>query len=130
MVNFDLPWNPMQIEQRLGRIHRIGQQHDVVVVNLVARRTIEERILSVLEAKINLFELVVGELDMILGRVDDDYDFERSVFQAHLDSADDAEFADRLDAMGDRLAAARREHMVSRERNDALIADPEAPDAL
>jgi len=82
MVNFDLPWNPMQIEQRLGRIHRIGQQHDVVVVNLVARRTIEERILSVLEAKINLFELVVGELDMILGRVDEDYDFERSVFQA------------------------------------------------
>ncbi|MCA1689432.1 MAG: DEAD/DEAH box helicase, partial [Actinobacteria bacterium] len=66
MVNFDLPWNPMQIEQRLGRIHRVGQEHDVMLTNLVARDTIEERILQVLQAKINLFELVVGELDMIL----------------------------------------------------------------
>jgi SNF2 family DNA or RNA helicase len=123
MVNFDLPWNPMQIEQRLGRIHRIGQQHDVVVVNLVARGTVEERILSVLEAKINLFELVVGELDMILGRVDEEYDFERSVFEAHLASSDDAEFVDRLEAMGDQLAKARGDYLLSRERNDALIAD-------
>ena len=69
MVNFDLPWNPMQIEQRLGRIHRIGQTSDVLLINLVARGTVEERILELLEAKINLFELVVGELDMILGRV-------------------------------------------------------------
>jgi SNF2 family DNA or RNA helicase len=125
MVNFDLPWNPMQIEQRLGRIHRIGQEHDVVVVNLVGRETVEERILSVLEAKINLFELVVGELDMILGRIDDEYDFERSVYEAHLASSDDAEFVNRLEAMGDQLATARRDYLVSRERNDALIADPE-----
>ena len=76
MVNVDLPWNPMQIEQRLGRLHRVGQQHDVVLTNLVGRGTIEQRILHVLEPKINLFELVVGELDMILGRVDDDFDFE------------------------------------------------------
>lgn len=60
MANFDLPWNPMQIEQRMGRIHRIGQDHDVEVTNLVSRGTIEERVLGVLEAKINLFELVVG----------------------------------------------------------------------
>jgi SNF2 family DNA or RNA helicase len=130
MVNFDLPWNPMQIEQRLGRIHRIGQEHDVVVVNLVGRDTVEQRILSVLEAKINLFELVVGELDMILGRVDEEYDFERSVFEAHLASSDDAEFVDRLEAMGDQLAAARRDYLLSRERNDAIIADADGhPDA-
>src|SRR5205814_5667278 len=65
MVNVDLPWNPMQIEQRLGRLHRVGQEHDVLLTNLVVRGTIEQRILHVLEAKINLFELVVGELDMI-----------------------------------------------------------------
>ena len=82
MVNFDLPWNPMQIEQRLGRLHRIGQEHDVTLTNLVSRGTIEQRVLHVLEAKINLFELVVGELDMILGRVDDDFDFETAVFDA------------------------------------------------
>ena len=80
MVNFDLPWNPMKIEQRLGRIHRIGQRHDVEVTNLLCKGTIEERVMGVLESKINLFELVVGELDMILGRVDD----ELRPFRAHV----------------------------------------------
>lgn len=121
MVNFDLPWNPMRIEQRLGRIHRIGQTHDVEVTNLVSRGTIEDRVLGVLEAKINLFELVVGELDMILGRVDDDLDFESFVFDAHVASRDDQEFDERIEAFGADLARARAAHMTGRERNDALV---------
>lgn len=121
MVNVDLPWNPMQIEQRLGRIHRIGQEHDVVLTNLVARGSIEQRILHVLEAKINLFELVVGELDMILGRIDDDFDFEGSVFDAFIDSTDDAEFAERLETLGAQLAGASRDYLGSRGAVDALV---------
>jgi SNF2 family DNA or RNA helicase len=121
MVNVDLPWNPMQIEQRLGRIHRIGQDHDVLLTNLVARGTIEQRILHVLESKINLFELVVGELDMILGRIEDDLDFEGSIFDAFVDAADDAEFAARLDALGEQLARARGEYLQSRHAVDALV---------
>lgn len=121
MINFDLPWNPLQLEQRLGRIHRIGQDHDVVVTNLVARHTIEERILRVLEAKLNLFELVVGELDMVLGRVDDDFDFESSVFAAHVASHDDDELDARLAALGDDLACARLAHLTARERVDGLV---------
>jgi SNF2 family DNA or RNA helicase len=121
MINVDLPWNPMQIEQRLGRLHRIGQRSDVVLANLVGRGTIEERILHVLESKINLFELVVGELDMILGRVDDDFDLESSIFNAYVESADDAEFDSRLAALGDALAAARSEYLSSRTAVDALV---------
>lgn len=121
MVNFDLPWNPMQIEQRLGRIHRIGQTQDVVLTNLVTRGTVEERILEVLEAKINLFELVVGELDMILGRVQDDFDFEAFLFKAHVESGDDAEFAARLELLGTQLAEARREYLGSRALGDLLV---------
>jgi SNF2 family DNA or RNA helicase len=121
MVNVDLPWNPMQIEQRVGRIHRIGQTHDVVLTNLVARGTIEQRILHVLETKINLFELVVGELDMILGRIDDDFDFESSVFDAFIESGDDSEFAARIDALGEQLAAARGDYLSSRGAVDALV---------
>jgi SNF2 family DNA or RNA helicase len=121
MVNADVPWNPMQIEQRLGRIHRIGQDHDVVVTNLVGRGTIEERILRVLEAKINLFELVVGELDMILGRVQDDFDLESFVYGAHVASCDDDELDTRLTALGDELARARSEHLVGRARVDDLV---------
>ncbi|MDP9387117.1 MAG: DEAD/DEAH box helicase [Actinomycetota bacterium] len=123
MVNYDLPWNPMQLEQRLGRVHRIGQDHDVTLTNLVGRDTIEERILRVLEAKLNLFELVVGELDMILGRIEEDFDFESSVFQAHLASRDDEELDTRLGALGDELAAARTEHHAGRARVDQLIED-------
>jgi len=121
MINFDLPWNPMQIEQRLGRIHRIGQTHDVVLTNLVARGTIEERILEVLHSKLNLFELVIGELDMVLGRVSDDFDFEDAVFDAHVASHDDTELADRLDALGEAMLQARADHAESRSRTDELV---------
>lgn len=121
MVNVDLPWNPMQIEQRLGRLHRIGQEHDVLLTNLVARGTIEQRILRVLETKINLFELVVGELDMILGRIDNDYDFEGSIFDAFVDADGDADFAARLDVLGTQLARARGEYLHSRGTVDALV---------
>jgi SNF2 family DNA or RNA helicase len=126
MVNFDLPWNPMQIEQRLGRIHRIGQQHDVLLTNLVARGTLEERLLEVLQRKLNLFELVVGELDMILGRIADELDFEALVFREYVTSRDDSEFATRLEDVGDGLAGARAAYLEARDRVDSLAAAPEA----
>ncbi len=123
MINMDLPWNPMQIEQRLGRLHRVGQDHDVLLANLVSRGTIEERILRVLESKINLFELVVGELDMILGRVTDDFDFETSVFTAYVTAADDAAFAALLDDLGADLARARSDYLRTRGAVDQLVGE-------
>ena len=127
MVNMDLPWNPMQIEQRLGRLHRVGQDRDVLLTNLVASGTIEEQVLLVLEAKISLFELVVGELDMILGRIDDDFDFdfEATVFDAFLASGDDVEFGERMAAIGDDLARARTDYLASRAAIDNLVGDQE-----
>jgi SNF2 family DNA or RNA helicase len=125
MINVDLPWNPMQIEQRVGRLHRVGQEHDVIITNLVAKGTIEQRVLRVLESKINLFELVVGELDLILGRLDDEFDLEWSIFDAYLRSADDREFDARLDSIGDDLARARRDYLDSRGALDALVGEDE-----
>ena len=66
LINYDLPWNPMRIEQRIGRIHRYGQQHDVKIYNFSMADTIEDHVLSLLYNKINLFERVVGDLDQIL----------------------------------------------------------------
>jgi len=123
MINLDLPWNPMQIEQRLGRLHRVGQTHDVLLTNLVSKGSIEERILHVLETKINMFELVVGELDMILGRIDDDFDFERAVFDAFATADDDRAFARRMDEIGADLVAARDTYLRSRLGMDALVGD-------
>ena len=127
MVNVDLPWNPMQIEQRLGRLHRVGQTHEVLLTNLVSRGTIEQRILHVLEAKINMFELVVGELDMILGRVDEEFDFEASVFDAFAASCDDAQFEARMDEIGDQMATARGAYLRSRDSLDAIAGGSEEP---
>ena len=124
MVNYDLPWNPMQIEQRLGRLHRIGQTHDVQLTNLVTAGTIDDHLLRVLETKINLFELVVGELDMILGRISDELDLESAVFTSYVQAGDDTEFAARLEVIGDELAGARREYLASREATDLLVAEP------
>jgi SNF2 family DNA or RNA helicase len=127
MVNVDLPWNPMQIEQRLGRLHRVGQTRDVLLTNLVSRGTIEQRILHVLEAKINMFELVVGELDMILGRVDEEFDFEASVFDAFVVASDDAQFEARMEEIGDQMVAARTAYLRSRDSIDAIADGSEQP---
>lgn len=72
LVNYDLPWNPMRVEQRIGRLDRIGQKHVVQVFNLYTEDTIEERILDVLETRINAFEDTVGGLDPILGETEED----------------------------------------------------------
>lgn len=72
MVNYDLPWNPMRIEQRIGRLDRIGQKHVVSIVNLAVQGTIEERVLEVLDRRIKVFEDTVGGLDPILGTVETD----------------------------------------------------------
>lgn len=72
LVNYDLPWNPMRIEQRIGRVDRIGQEHTVQVFNFWVKGTIEERVLDVLERRINVFEETVGGLDPILGDAERD----------------------------------------------------------
>lgn len=66
IINFDLPWNPMKLEQRIGRIHRLGQEKDVKIFNFATKDTVEEHVMKLLYEKINLFEKVIGELDDIL----------------------------------------------------------------
>ncbi|MEH7115802.1 SNF2-related protein [Neobacillus vireti] len=70
IINFDLPWNPMRLEQRIGRIHRLGQEKDVMIYNFAIKGTVEEHILKLLYEKIHLFEKVIGELDDILTKLE------------------------------------------------------------
>lgn len=69
MINYDLPWNPMRLEQRIGRIHRYGQENDVHIYNFAIRNTLEEHIMTLLYEKIALFEKVIGHLDDILAEL-------------------------------------------------------------
>lgn len=70
LINYDLPWNPMRIEQRIGRIHRYGQQNDVHIYNFSMEKTIEDHVLNLLYGKIDLFQRVIGQLDQILAELD------------------------------------------------------------
>ncbi len=72
LVNYDLPWNPMKVEQRIGRVDRIGQDQTVSIFNLWVKDTVEERVLDVLEKRIRVFEETVGGLDPILGDSESD----------------------------------------------------------
>ncbi|ABQ24804.1 SNF2-related protein [Geotalea uraniireducens] len=80
VVNYDLPWNPQRIEQRIGRCHRYGQQHDVVVINFLNERNeADQRVYELLTAKFNLFSGVFGASDDVLGSIESGVDFERRI---------------------------------------------------
>ena len=80
VVNYDLPWNPQRVEQRIGRAHRFGQQHNVVVVNFSNKGNLaEQRILELLEDKFHLFKGVFGASDEVLGTIEDGLDFEKTI---------------------------------------------------
>ncbi len=66
IIHADLPWNPMKLEQRIGRVHRLGQKKDIEIIYLLNRHTIEERIWKLLESKVYLFETIVGRHEQIL----------------------------------------------------------------
>ncbi|HWC75129.1 MAG TPA: DEAD/DEAH box helicase [Gemmatimonadales bacterium] len=100
LVNYDLPWNPMVVEQRIGRVHRIGQKREVHIVNLAAAGTIESYILHLLDKKIKLFELVVGELDLILGEFGGAQKFEVRLADEWLAAENDEDFARRVETLG------------------------------
>jgi len=121
LVNYDLPWNPMRIEQRIGRLSRIGQERDVYIFNLSAKGTIEDYILDVLDSKINMFELVVGEVDMILGRLEEERPFEDIVMEILATSPTEEDFKRRMDELGERLLSMKQDYEMVQEVEDKLF---------
>ena len=84
VINYDLPWNPQRIEQRIGRCHRYGQKHDVVVVNFLNRdNEAERRVYQLLDQKFQLFDGVFGASDEVLGAVESGVDFERRIAEIY-----------------------------------------------
>jgi SNF2 family DNA or RNA helicase len=123
IVNYDLPWNPMRIEQRVGRVHRIGQTETVKILNFAARDTVEDYVLQVLDSKINMFELVIGEIGEILGNLAKDQEFDEIVYDlwSSANSTDDVKLA--FDKLGDQLLDARRLYSETKEYDEALFGE-------
>jgi len=123
LINFDIPWNPMRIEQRVGRIHRIGQTREVRIYNLSARGTVEDYLLEILDQKLNMFELVIGEMDMILGQLSDERDFEDLLLDIWVKSQSAAELQSGFEELGKTLVSARQMHQKTQEYDDALFGE-------
>jgi superfamily II DNA or RNA helicase len=120
MINFDIPWNPMAIEQRIGRIDRIGQTREVYVFNLATAGTIEDQVLHILDEKINMFELVVGEVGAILGEFEEQQDFSTLVLDAWLQGTDAARAA-AFTQLEDQLLAARQQYEEVKALDEGLF---------
>ncbi|MCB1170587.1 MAG: DEAD/DEAH box helicase family protein [Leptospiraceae bacterium] len=115
LINYDLPWSPLKIEQRIGRIHRFGQTRDVFIFNFATRDTVAERILEVLESKIRLFEESIGPSDMLLGSIEDDLKFSRTLMDFVSGKLDKQSFESTVE---ERVALARNSY----ERLNELVA--------
>jgi hypothetical protein len=84
VINYDLPWNPQRIEQRIGRCHRYGQKHDVVVINFLNERNeVDRRVLELLAEKFSLFNGVFGASDEVLGTIESGVDFEKRILSIY-----------------------------------------------
>jgi len=121
VINYDLPWNPMRVEQRIGRVHRLGQEHPVRVINLVARGTIEAYVLEILDRKIRMFELVVGEIEEILGAWQPHGSFEDEVFKRWTESTSPRVRKRRFAELAQHLLYARRQYQEQKERQSLLF---------
>lgn len=125
MINYDLPWNPMRLEQRIGRIHRLGQTREVYVYNLVSRGTIEEHLLRLLMEKIRLFEMVIGDLQRVVNFFAREKSFEARVMGALVAAEDEADLSRNLERLGEEV-------LTRLARNEGLSVDDlmAAPDDL
>ncbi len=104
VINYDLPWNPQRVEQRIGRCHRYGQTRDVLVVNFVNRQNAAEaRLYELLEQKLTLFDGVFGASDEILGALESGVDFERRVLSIYQSCRTESEVNAAFDALRDDL---------------------------
>ena len=106
VVNFDLPWNPQRIEQRIGRCHRYGQKHDVVVVNFInLRNEADKRVYELLSEKFRLFSGVFGASDEVLGALESGVDIERRIAEVYQTCRTNADIQAAFDALQAELDA-------------------------
>lgn len=120
VVNYDMPWNPQRIEQRIGRCHRYGQKHDVVVVNFLNQRNAADRkVYEILEEKFKLFSGVFGASDEVLGSIESGVDFEKRIVAIYQKCREEDQIQAEFEALRSELDDQISEQM-SRTKADIL----------
>ncbi|MCL6590914.1 MAG: DEAD/DEAH box helicase [Firmicutes bacterium] len=110
MINYDLPWNPMRLEQRIGRIHRLGQTRDVYIYNLSTQNTVEEHLLRLLHEKVKMFELVIGESERVISKLCREKSFESRIMELIIHSKSHEELNQGFDQLGQEIESLLAEH--------------------
>lgn len=117
IINFDLPWNPQRVEQRIGRCHRYGQKIDVTVVNFLnLKNHAERRVHQLLDEKFNLFKGVFGASDEVLGVIESGVDIERRIFEIVQSARDEAQINLAFDRLQDELQSQINEQVLDARR--------------
>lgn len=131
VVNYDLPWNPQRIEQRIGRCHRYGQKHDVVVVNFLNKKNEADlRVYQLLDEKFSLFKGVFGSSDEVLGAIESGVDFEKRIAAIYQDCRRPEEIKTAFDALQLELDFEINEAMTATRRKLLENFDDEVRDKL
>lgn len=126
VINYDLPWNPQKIEQRIGRCHRYGQKNDVVAINLLnTENAADQRVYDILSRKFELFEGVFGASDVALGVLESGISFERMILEIYQNCNSAAEFRRAFDKL-ERKLDAKRDKKASQLRTLLLTESREA----
>lgn len=113
VINYDLPWNPQRVEQRIGRCHRYGQKNDVVVLNFINRKNAaDQRVFELLDSKFKLFNGVFGASDEILGAIGSGVDFERRILDIYQSCRSEAEITEAFNELQEELAEKINQRML------------------
>lgn len=120
LVNYDLPWNPQRIEQRIGRCHRYGQKNDVVVVNFLnSKNEADKRVYELLDQKFKLFEGLFGSSDEVLGSIESGVDFENRIAEIYQKCKTTEEIKQAFDKMQEEYKD-KIDHTISKARHSLL----------
>lgn len=131
VINYDLPWNPQRVEQRIGRCHRYGQKHDVVVINFFNERNhADQRVLELLADKFKLFEGVFGASDEVLGTIESGLDFERRILDIYRSCRTSAEIDAAFQTLRAEMDASIQARMQDTRRQLLENFDAEVHDRL
>ncbi|MBN6077100.1 DEAD/DEAH box helicase [Aggregatibacter actinomycetemcomitans] len=120
LINYDLPWNPQRVEQRIGRCHRYGQKFDVVVVNFLNKRNLaDQRVLELLTEKFKLFQGVLGASDEVLGQIESGVDIENQIANIYATCRTEKEIQHAFDELQAKFADKISDRM--KETQEALV---------
>jgi len=120
LINYDLPWNPQRIEQRIGRVHRYGQKFDVVVINFLNKKNAaDKRVYELLSTKFNLFEGVFGASDEVLGSIESGVDFEKRILKIYQTCRDDKAIEEAFNSLQEEFSS-RIEEKTLKTRQSLL----------